>query len=181
MIVKTSPTAFLSGLNDVMSKLNGELQKMEARTLSGLVSAAMEIKADAQKLTPMVTGNLRNSAYVQSPQGTKDGGSPNFSGPQAPILAASHSTGIAKSAAEIAASKLPEVHVGFTAVYAPFVHENPRAGKTGGVSPKGKVYKPEKGSSRIVFSAEGQWKFLEMAVQNNMKKLLSIIAAKAKG
>lgn len=180
MIVKTAPTVFLSGLDKVLTNLNKAVQKMEERTLSGLVSAALEIKKEAQKLTPVVTGNLRNSAYVQSHKGTEDGAAPKFKGDQASRLTVAHASKVAQSAAEIGAARNPEVHVGFTAVYAPFVHENPRAGKTGGYSPKGKVYKPEAGSTRIVWSAVGQWKFLEQAIHKNRKKILAIIAAKAK-
>jgi len=178
MIVKTPQTAFLSGLDQVFSNLNKELQKIEGRSQEGLVLAALEIRTDAQKLTPVVTGNLRNSAYVASSKGQKS--SPSFKGKEAGVLSANHQQRTAQSVVECKTSPAIEVHVGFTAVYAPFVHENPRAGKTGGYSPKGKVYKPEKGSSRIVWSRVGQWKFLEDAVKQNMKKILTIVAAKAR-
>jgi hypothetical protein len=43
--------------------------------------------------------------------------------------------------------------------YALAVHENPRAGKTGGVSPSGKKYKR--------WAQVGEWKYLQTPVQNN--------------
>jgi len=45
---------------------------------------------------------------------------------------------------------------GYTGPYAASVHENPRAGKTGGISPSGKRYKH--------WAEVGQWKFLEIPV-----------------
>ena len=45
------------------------------------------------------------------------------------------------------------ITLGYTGPYAASVHENPRAGKTGGVSPSGRKYKS--------WAEVGQWKFLE--------------------
>jgi len=50
----------------------------------------------------------------------------------------------------------PTVVAGYGGAAAPYalrVHENPRAGKTGGVSPQGKKYK--------TWAGVGQWKYLE--------------------
>lgn len=81
--------------------------------------------------------------------------------------------------------KGPAVEAGYTAAYAPFVHENPRAGKTGGVSPKGVAYKAPinpsgKRSTQVVFSAVGKWKFLEDPLKKNVRRILEIIRKKAK-
>lgn len=49
-----------------------------------------------------------------------------------------------------------QVVVGYGGAAAPYalaVHENPRSGRTGGVSPQGKAYKH--------FARVGQWKYLE--------------------
>lgn len=46
------------------------------------------------------------------------------------------------------------VNGGYSASYAAAVHENPRAGKTGGVSPTGQRYRS--------WAKVGQWKFLEI-------------------
>ena len=159
----------LDGISEVLSNLNKELAKIEGASLDGLVLAALEVQADAQKLTPVVTGNLQNSAYVLSSKKT-------VLGSQAEATAEAASR-LAREKAEV--ENELAVNVGFTAMYAPFVHENPRAGKTGGKSPKGIEYKPEKGSKRIVYSTVGQWKFLETALKNT-KKIIAIVAAKAK-
>lgn len=79
----------------------------------------------------------------------------------------------------------PAVEIGFTASYAPFVHENPRAGKTGGISPKGVAYKAPinpsgKRSTQAVFSTVGKWKFLEDPLKKNTKRILAIIKQNAK-
>lgn len=79
----------------------------------------------------------------------------------------------------------PGVEVGFTASYAPFVHENPRAGKTGGISPKGVAYKSPinpsgKRSTQIAFSTVGGWKFLEIPLQRNVTRILAIIKQNVK-
>lgn len=79
----------------------------------------------------------------------------------------------------------PVVEIGYTALYAPFVHENPRAGKTGGVSPKGAIYRPPmnpsgKRSTQAAFSSVGKWKFLEDPIKNNTRTILSKIRKRAK-
>lgn len=54
-------------------------------------------------------------------------------------------------------SKSVDVTLGYSAKYALFVHENPRAGKTGGVSPSGRRYKH--------WAVVGQYKYLETALR----------------
>jgi hypothetical protein len=49
---------------------------------------------------------------------------------------------------------------GPSAKYAARVHENPRAGKTQGMSPSGKKYYPRPGVP-VPYSTVGQWKYLE--------------------
>ena len=62
---------------------------------------------------------------------------------------------------------------GPAAPYALAVHENPRAGKTGGVSPAGKSYKH--------FAQHGQWKFLEAPVVAAEPGLEGRIGGRLKG
>jgi hypothetical protein len=52
---------------------------------------------------------------------------------------------------------LAKVNIGYSAVYAAAVHENPRAGKTHGISPKGKYYK--------TWASTGGYKFLTRPLQ----------------
>ena len=168
----------IAGLENVMANLNREMSAIEGACLQGLVNAGMEIKRDAQKLTPVVTGNLRNSAYVVGPAQVEDGANPDFKDGDKPglavLLAAEHAASVAASITECRSAAQPEVHVGYSAYYAPWVHENPRAGITGGKSPSGRKY-PEG-----TYSVVGQWKFLQAAIENNMTKLLSIVAAFAR-
>lgn len=49
---------------------------------------------------------------------------------------------------------------GPAAPYALSVHENPRSGKTRGISPQGHKYYPRPGQTRS-YSVVGQWKYLE--------------------
>jgi hypothetical protein len=57
---------------------------------------------------------------------------------------------------------------GYTGPYASSVHENPRAGKTGGVSPSGQKYRH--------WATVGQWKFLETPVLNATSGMLGRLA-----
>jgi hypothetical protein len=51
---------------------------------------------------------------------------------------------------------------GSAAPYAAAVHENPRAGKTGGVSPSGRRYK--------TWAKVGRWKYLEVALARAQRR-----------
>jgi hypothetical protein len=170
--------AKIEGLDKVIANLNAEIANIKDASLQGLTYAALEIRADSQKLTPVVVGNLRNSAFVTTPKSVAAGERPEFldgqvGGPNHPglatRLAAEHSASLAQNIAECKAHGA-EVHVGYSAFYSPLAHENPRTGNTGGISPSGYIY-PEG-----TYSTVGQWKFLQMAIQNNMNKLLSWIA-----
>ena len=170
--------AKIKGLDEVVRNLNTEIANIKEASLRGLVEAALEIRASSQILTPVVTGNLRNSAFVTSPKKVEYGAGADFKdgppgGQQHPglavRLASEHAASLAVNMAECKANKA-RVHVGFSAFYAPIVHENVRAGNTGGKSPSGRTYKPG------TYSTVGQYKFLQTAIQDNMNKLLGIIA-----
>jgi hypothetical protein len=62
-----------------------------------------------------------------------------------------------------------EVTLGFYAVYALAVHENPRAGKTGGRSPSGRRYR--------LYATSGAWKFLEQPLSEETAHWLTALAA----
>lgn len=64
----------------------------------------------------------------------------------------------------------PEAKVGFGVRYAWPVHENPRAGKTHGVSPKGRPYKN--------WADVGQWHYLEIPFAKAAKTFRRDIALK---
>lgn len=90
-----------------------------------LYLSAEQIMTESRTLVPVVTGNLRASANVQPPK---------ISGTTVTV--------------ELG-------YGGPAATYALSVHENPRAGKTGGVSPSGHKYAARR------WSQVGQWKYLE--------------------
>lgn len=59
--------------------------------------------------------------------------------------------------------------LGFSAAHARSVHENPRAGKTGGVSPSGQKYKK--------WAKVGGWKFLERPLRASESRFLMTVSA----
>lgn len=71
-------------------------------------------------------------------------------------------------AAKIDGNKV-SVTFGYSGPYAASVHENPRAGKTGGVSPSGRKYQH--------WASVGQWKFLETPLLEAEKGMLGRIAS----
>lgn len=82
------------------------------------------------KEVPVASGNLRSTGHVEPPHFGVSG---------------------------------PSVRLGFggpAAAYALAVHENPRAGKTGGVSPSGKPYPRTKGGKGL-WAKVGKSKYLE--------------------
>ena len=109
------------GVDIVLKNLNKEIGNIEKRTDAGLNAAALFVRGEAQKKTPIDTGNLRNSAYTDR-------------------------------------LKHLSYVIGYTAYYAPFVHEINKKYRAPGTS----------------------WKFLELALKENVRKILQIIASKAK-
>ena len=103
------------------------------RVANALEAEATNVMTKAKALCPVVTGTLKGSGFVERP--VVGGGE------------ISETMGFGGAASKYALS----------------VHENPRSGKTGGVSPSGQRYgrKAYKGKMRIGFSLVGQWKFLE--------------------
>lgn len=65
-----------------------------------------------------------------------------------------------------------EAEVAYTASYAWPVHENPRSGKTGGVSPSGRLYK--------TYAAHGQWKYLEQPMKEREETYKERFAAQVR-
>ena len=172
----------LLGLNKVYANLNKEVRKLKGRTQAGVTAAALFVKGEAQQQVPVVDGNLRASAFVTWPQGASSAA--KFTGKQAGKLGNAHTEEIGKSKNRVGSIADPVAEIGFSAVYAAAVHENPRSGKTGGTSPSGKKYSAGRTTSgapsnRKVYSTVGKWKFLEDALKNNTKRILSIIKERA--
>lgn len=112
-----------------------------------------KIMGASKLLVPVVTGNLRASGHVQLPQ---------------------------------IAAGVVFVDLGYGGSAAPYavkVHENPRAGKTGGVSPRGIPY-PVSKSGKPTWSHHplGQWKYLEQpfkaAIPGLQQRIKSFVSAR---
>jgi hypothetical protein len=147
----------LRGLDKVMKNLNEEIKKIKGRTQGGVTVAALYVKGEAQKNAPVDLGNLMNSAFITFPDGIDS--SPSFTGKHAGDMEANHVTEVAESQGRVGSQADPVAEVGFSAVYATAVHENPRSGKSG----------------RPGAATSGNWKFLENALKRNTKKILDII------
>jgi hypothetical protein len=173
------------GTEAVIKKLNKEIMKLKNRTQGGVTEAALLIKGESQKMTPVVTGNLRNSSFITWPGGisTTYG---NFKGPESSEMGRQHAAAVAESQAATSLKGIPIAEVGYSAIYATSVHENPRAGQTGGTNKSGtRKYtsgRTQSGrqSTRIVYSTVGGYKFLENALKNNARRIFKIIQGSAR-
>lgn len=132
-----------------LDKLKSELERYGEETLvamgEALTMEANELMTASKRLVPVNTGNLRDSGYV------------------APVaLDGTHAT----------------IELGYggpAAPYALYVHENPRAGKTGGVSPSGKPYPRNKGG-KPTWAETGEWKFLETPYKASLTGIAQRVA-----
>ncbi len=149
-------------LAKVLNNLNKEISKIEGRSLSGLVDAAFFVKNRAIKQTPIELGNLRASGYVVWKKGEK-GSSGSFkqrdgkpSASTMSKLRSGHTAATSINKAKTIGKNNSTVTIGFSAFYSIYVHEINKNYRRGG------------------------WKFLESALKDNTKKILSIIAKRAK-
>jgi len=174
----------IEGLDAVLANLNKEAKAIKGRTQAGYTLAGQYVRRESQKEAPVVEGNLKASAYVVSATG-KSLVAASFKGEDAGGMATQHGKETQTQKAIMTAARVPGVAVGYSALYAAIVHENPRSGKTGGVSPTGKKYtagltESGKKSKRAIWSEVGKWKFLEDPLKRSTKKILQIIGSKAK-
>jgi len=174
----------MEGVDEVIASMNKEIMKINGRTQAGFYLAGQHIRRESQPEVPVVTSNLKNSAYVVAP-GMMTMGRSAFKGKDSAKMSSQHAEETQRQKAILKAVRTPGVAIGYSALYAANVHENPRAGKTGGESPSGKKYtagRTESGrkSRRIVWARKGKWKFLEDPLKREMKKVFQIIAMKAK-
>ena len=113
--------AGLLGIDKVISNLSKAIEKIEGGTQAGVLTAALHERGEAQKLTPVDEGNLKNSAYVVSGSVTRQDAS--FKGDDSQKLAAGHNTSVSGSKSKVTTAKMPMAIIGFSAFYAVFVHE----------------------------------------------------------
>jgi len=154
---------YLEGLNKVLSNLNKEAAAIKQRSMTGLIKGAILIMNDTENtspITPLHTGNLRASRFIvtakKSPNIKYSG---DFTGADAPELAFNHTKAKSKYQTEAAGYLRPIVIFGFSANYAPYVHEL-----------------VDKNYRRAGSGA----KFLEASVERNKEAVLEIIKNNAK-
>jgi hypothetical protein len=153
-------TLEVKGDGALLNNLNQLGEAMNLAVERGLFQWGEEVMADSKEhYVPVDTGQLRASGFVLTPslQDVPVGAVPSAEARQAinPRLPD-----------EIAAV------MGFGGPATPYalsVHENPRSGKTGGVSPQGKRYKS--------WARVGQWKYLHIPVQAHASRLTETVAA----
>jgi len=139
------------GLDAVVKALNAKISEIEGATEKGMREAALRIRRSALPRTPLVTGNLRDSAFVVARAFTEGGGNdPDHL--------------VSEELAVVRSSKVPMASIGYTARYAAAVHENPKAGKSG----------------RPGASVVGEWKFLETTVKERSSEVLELISREVK-
>ena len=132
----------LDGLDEVLNNLNKEIQGIKGRSLRGLWKAGLFIQGEAQRelRESVVTGNLRASGYTR-----KKGELVRLDASQIrPTMNARDPVGDPPAAVEL----------GFTALYAIYVHEN----LEGSRSPK----------------------FLEGPLKRHVRKIIQIVRDDAK-
>jgi|19_taG_2_1085344.scaffolds.fasta_scaffold05913_3 hypothetical protein len=168
------------GLDTVLKNINDSLDDIEGVTVSGLLEAALLVKGDAQRITPVDTSNLKASAYVIWGGGKKQtkiqaaAKAPNFKSESkkskrkvdVEAMIAQHINVLNKRSKP---SLSPFAEVGYTASYAAKVHEDLNAShvKKG----RRKVFgRSVKASIQI-----GQAKFLEQSFIKNARRIKSII------
>ena len=152
----------VKGLENIMSNLNKEIQKIEGRTLGGLIQGAIIIRRDMEFTPPLIPidlGNLRASFFiVTSNGGVIQGGGPSFTGEDADRIKRGHAETV-QEAKKGSFVKGPYVVLGFGAYYAAYVHEMVGAN----------------------FQRHGAGAlFLSNAIARNSKRVLKKIAEKAK-
>lgn len=166
------------GLNRVQTRFKKYELRSDMARRAGIVKAALMIKKKAVMGTPRRTGNLANSAFVTMATGPV-GSSGAFKGETAGKMAEGHAAMLAKGTAKAKAmtrKNRTTAAVGYSAVYARAVHENPNAGAAGF---GGKASQTDSNFNRLraedVHSAVGGWKFLQNAVAAVVPTIPAII------
>lgn len=150
-------------LEEIIANLHNEIKQIKGRTMKGMIRAAILVRRDMDSTYPKIpvdTGNLRQSWFVvTSKGGTPRGKSAHFSGQQAGTLAHDHAQKLETYKAKAVSKRAPTVIMGFSAYYAPFVHENYGAA----------FNRPDAGAG-----------FFQAAISRNYKMILRVIKEEAK-
>lgn len=133
-------TISLTGAEQVQANIQRMVETVPQLVGQAMYEEGLDIIFESQKLVPRDTGTLANSSHVEQP----DYANGNI------VVALGYG--------------------GAASAYALSVHENPRSGKTGGVSPSGAKYKH--------WAKVGQWKYLEHPFLKAAKGMAERIAAR---
>lgn len=151
----------IEGLETVLKNLNKEINKVENRTLSGLIRGIILVRRSMEHNPPVIpvdTGNLRSSWFVITSKGGTITPKPSFVGDEQAELDAAWSRVVAREMPKATSSPYPAIVFGFTANYATAVHEDfTKIRKRPGSGPK----------------------FLEAALARNKKAILQKIKEEA--
>lgn len=172
------------GLEKTLQEIAQYTKSVAKTTERGVILAGMLVRREAMKKAPVRTGNLWNSAYVVSssnldPPGGSGG---KFKGKNKGKMESAHET--EKGASKVMAKGIlrgPVAMVGFSAVYALSVHENPSAGKAGAAAADAKagITGADNRPAYARHSRVGGYKFLENALKENEARILAIIKKEA--
>lgn len=179
--------ARLKGIDEVLANLSKQTKRIQGGSEKGTLKGALLVKKESMKLTPIRLGNLRNSAYILSALLNKpqagDITEGAFKGEDAGKMEATHkvvkTTTKAKAIALSRGGRDPVSAVGYSAVYALTVHENPNAGSAGGSAEANKARTGKKVALFKIHSKRGQWKFLEQPLNENQQHIFEIIKREA--
>jgi len=156
----------LVGIEKVMRNLQREIKNIEGLSMKGLIRAAIIIRRDMDKTSPLIPldkGNLRASFYTVTGRNflsdIAESKNPNFRGKGKAEMSTNHAKDLS-GAKSIAGDKLIVV-MGFSAVYAMWVHEM-------------------MGNSNGTWSRPGSGpKFFEYSINRNAAKVLQEIRKSA--
>jgi hypothetical protein len=119
----------IKGFDDVMRNLNEEIQKIEGRTIQGIIKAAIDIRRDMASTPPLIpikTGNLRASWFIVTAKGVESK-PPVFDNSEkgAAKVQEAYNASISEAQSTVAASSKenPFLVMGFGANYTMPVHE----------------------------------------------------------
>jgi hypothetical protein len=173
-------------MQEVLDNLAKEAKAIVGASAAGVTKGGLLVMRESVKLTPRRLGNLWNSRFLVSniPGLAPSIGGGAFKGSDAGEMASNHTrvqgSVLAEAAAKSAGGKSPTVGIGYSAVYALAVHENPRAGSAGNTGAANVARAGTKVPLSSIHSKRGQWKFLEEPLKRLSSRILEIIRKEAK-
>lgn len=116
------------GMDKLLGNFNKEVQGIKGRTHAGMIEAVIIFQRAAHPATPYDVGNLASSFFSTSWKGEQKTYRPeSFKGPDAGKMQSRHSDVISQATAvakSVTREFQPIMLFGYSANYAPYVHEN---------------------------------------------------------